>query len=279
MSSINKLKLEVPVTTSVLRMSAVGAILAISSAALGFGETIAEKELLSPTTPDAFAHVVFGGTEWQTHVICTNTSEDQDAVITWTATDDNGAITAMPVNGGMPVASYDMVLPKGRTEVMALTTYAGVPPFSGSLWVADSEGDTQNVVCSAVFKQTVAGRPDFEAAILTGKLVYANQDALIMPFDQTQGYVYGVAGTSKLSYGAGLARFLAYDQNGVQIAQKDLPIPESGHFAFNLAIFMPETAGKIGCLAVGGVSGWIDIIGLRFGPTGAFTTVELEKVH
>jgi len=94
-----------------------------------------------------------------------------------------------------------------------------------------------------------------------------------LPYDNTAGFVMGVALANLSSSSAGVTATM-WDDSGNQLGSQAIEIAGSGHTSFDLPSQFPLTAGKRGIItfqstATGGIAG----LGLRFSPFSTFTSV------
>jgi hypothetical protein len=132
---------------------------------------------------------------------------------------------------------------------------------------------TAVVGISAVFRQSIDGRPDFEAV----SPVATPYSAIRVPFDETGGYSTGLAianpATSAETY-----RLTARDEQGntLNAAPITITLQSKGHTAFalvgnaDLKPFVQNQKGVIDIVAVGNKP--MGVLGLRFSPTFSFTS-------
>jgi sugar lactone lactonase YvrE len=103
-----------------------------------------------------------------------------------------------------------------------------------------------------------------------------SSSSFILPFDNTGGYYYGVA-VSNLSTTDTTMEVVFRDAiTGTQTSTGLFPLAAGGHTQFLLADQFPQTAGVRGTaefLSTGFTAGNISVLGLRFNPNHAFTSV------
>jgi hypothetical protein len=145
---------------------------------------------------------------------------------------------------------------------------------SGWVEILQISGSTP-VRAYAVFRQSVPGRPDFEA-VSVGMRAAAS---MIFPFDNRTGFATTFALVNLgLSYCAvGISPI--FDEEGTSLVSQPkvaANVPANGHAAFVAADRIPELAGKRGYLKfypMFGCTGGIAVLGLRFNPNGPFTNM------
>jgi hypothetical protein len=161
------------------------------------------------------------------------------------------------------------------------STVTGVIPSGGSRVIETagtkatlSQGwafleTSQNIGGIAIFRQSIAGNPAFEAALPIVSCVNANR--YLLPLDNTNSTT-GVAIANPLSY-TSMTTFVTFrDEQGVQFLVDTFTLPPLGHTAFSLADRYPASAGKRGVVEFATASLTMGLLGLRFGAQ-AFTSV------
>jgi len=128
---------------------------------------------------------------------------------------------------------------------------------------------------AGIFRQQVSGRPDFEASVPLATAVNAT---LSMPFDNTNGFVTGVALVNTDTRVAGKIEARVRDESGVEIFVTLLDLPARGHLAFATSDLLKASAGHPGVIDFRQFGSSTDpptmaILGLRFNPSGAFASV------
>ena len=96
--------------------------------------------------------------------------------------------------------------------------------------------------------------------------------ALTLPYDNSAGYVMGVALVNLAGAPANLTAKVL-DEDGTIIGTPQILIPANGHTSFVLTDAVAVTAGKRGIIQLQSQSGGVSILGLRFSPAGPFTNV------
>lgn len=185
--------------------------------------------------------------------------------------DGNG----LPLN--VPAESY------GTTSLVRVTL-----PVNGSKRVVLKGGDTtlmgwarvdydwavSEVAVSAVFRQSIAGRPDFEAL----SPATSGESQLRIQFDEINGYTTGFALVNPDTVGTTL-ELTVRNENGVEINVEPVKIslPSHGHTAFAFRDHPqlgPLTRDRKGVIDIRTESGRdVSALGLRFSPSNSFTTV------
>jgi IS1 family transposase len=95
---------------------------------------------------------------------------------------------------------------------------------------------------------------------------------ITIPYDDTNNFFMGVALTTLSPYLAPVTAIM-FDENGNQLGTQSLTLPPNGHTSFLLANQFPLTAGKLGNVQFKRAATPLVGIGLRFEPSGTFTSV------
>jgi len=213
--------------------------------------------------------IASGGTWRTTFTLVNNGSTPAMARLTFT--DDNGVRLTLPLNfpqvGGPQTQAglIEPVLDPGATLIIESEAPAAGPTLQG--W-ADLSTDGA-VTGFAVFRQSV-GEREQEAVV---PLETRGSQSYVLAFDNTGNFVTGVA-VANLSSQAGTLSVIINDDWGRQIQTSPLTLLARGHMAFELNNLYPATAGKRGTVEFRApVGGQISVLGLRFNPKGAFTTI------
>jgi uncharacterized protein (TIGR03118 family) len=99
--------------------------------------------------------------------------------------------------------------------------------------------------------------------------------SLLLPYDNTTGFQTGVA-LANQSASAQTVTVTLIDQNGGQLTTSQINLPAFGHSSFFLSSQFTQSANKLGIIqfqSSGGLTG----VGLRFSPTGSFTSIPIIK--
>lgn len=216
-------------------------------------------------------HIVDGGS-WQTTFVIANlaTLAPGQAIIHLWAGD--GAPLAVPfsgVSGGAPVSQVTVNLPPSGVVTLetlgnAVTTTVG--------W-ADMDVQTSgHLAISAVMRQRVAGRPDYEVVVPSMRPATTNR---IFVFDHISALDtgFGMANASRVN--AATVNVNIRDDTGQSIRTAVLSLPAGAQASFSLITEFNVTKGKRGTIEFAPQpGGWFTVIGLRFNPTGPFTSLE-----
>jgi hypothetical protein len=99
----------------------------------------------------------------------------------------------------------------------------------------------------------------------------------VLAFDDTNGYFYGLAVANTTSQAASVSVTVRDAVTGKVTGTHTITLPANGHQSFllnNPALGFPETANTSGTLEFSTTTpGQISVLGLRFNPNAAFTSV------
>jgi hypothetical protein len=186
--------------------------------------------------------------------------------------DDNGAPLALPLtfpqtssNANPPATSLDRTVNAGAVVLVETTG-----PDTQNTQVGWAQVSTNgNVGVFGVFKQTLAN------AIPEGvvQLETRNAGSYVLAFDNTANYATGVA-LANVASQQGTINIVIRDDNGFVLQSNTVTLAALAHTSFNLADRFPIAAQRRGTVEFQTpAGGQISVIGLRFSPTNAFTTI------
>jgi hypothetical protein len=176
--------------------------------------------------------------------------------------DDNGNSLALPLVNGSP-SPFSGTLPVGGTA------FAETPGTAAALtqgWAEAASGGKIGVL--TIFRQIVPGRPDSEGTV-TGVL---SGSKVFLPFDDTNGYVTGVAIANTNPTQTLFVTLTFAQENGSQ-STGALSLPPHGHTAFVLTSMFPALSGVRGSVEFTASTPDIAVVGLRFSPNNSFTSL------
>jgi hypothetical protein len=217
----------------------------------------------------SMAQVACGGGQWTTTFTLINTGTTA-ANMTLNFFDDSGNALTLP-----------FLFPQSATSATAASLTANMNPGSGL--VIETNGLNGALVTGwaqllsdgavsgfAVFTDNVSSVQQQEAVV---PLANRNDPAYMLWFDNTSGFSSGVALVNETAT-ATTVNVVIRDDAGNQISTRPLSLPAGGHSSFDLASTFPETALIRGTLEFDTpASGQIAVLGLRFNPETAFTSI------
>lgn len=121
-----------------------------------------------------------------------------------------------------------------------------------------------------VFRYAPADGMQSEATV---PLETSFKPSFLLPYENTNGFTTGI-GLADLSEDTAVTiTATLYDENGAQLAQRPLAVPNGGHVSFSLTDKFPEAASHRGfVLFQGSDAGLITGLGVRVNPLNSFTS-------
>ena len=229
------------------------------SASQSFSLTIS-PQTFDFTTALRVAQIV-EGLNWKTLFVITNLDPTPSSY-QFRFWDDNGNALALPLLNNSPGTLTGTLAVGG-------STFAETPGTSPSLLQGWAEvASIGRIGVTTIFRSVIPGRPDSEGTV-TG---VSSGSRVILPFDNTQGFVTGVAvANTNPSQPLTITLVFQFD-TGAQVSGS-LVLPAHGHAAFTLPSRFPASAGGRGSILFSASSPDITVVGLRFSPNGSFTSL------
>jgi len=217
---------------------------------------------------DIITHIADGGS-WKTSITLINLSQAKTATYTLKFYGDSGAAQSFPFEGIGNASTLTGTLSAGGSTVIKTT---GTNAVTTQGWAQfDYFSTTDSVGGFAVFTNGNGN----EAAVPFESSIGENP---ILSFDNTNGYGMGVAmANSDLSPVMITATFK--DGNGSILGVRQITMAPMTHTSFIFADQWPFTAGHQGMVyfqcsdMFGPNASGVAILGLRYTPKGAFTSV------
>jgi hypothetical protein len=247
-------------------MRAIGAGLLLACALFAQKGNRINAGLIYDTVP----HVV-DGANWRTTIILVN-MDTAPRRYRLKLHGDDGAARQFEFIGRGRNAEFADEIPRGGTVILQ-TPGAGSSLNSGWAELDFISGDDLKVGMMAIFGTTgIPGRPDFEATVPAWHTIQYDG---VLPFDNTSGYTTSIALLNPSQFGDSTVPITIYDEAG-NVLKTDSVSLRAGHkTAFALPERWGETAGRRGSIHFQGNLASLSVLGFRFHPGGAFTTVNL----
>jgi hypothetical protein len=242
----------------------------------GFPFTV-EQSAVSPaglSTIGSIAQVTSGG-GWKATLTLINTgSVSEEAVVSFF--DDYGNPLALPVNypqepgpEGTPAPALASVIDRTvdpGAELLIETAGPLDQPTQAGWALVQASGSLTGY---SLFRWGTAPHQQEAVAALENR----TPGSFLLSFDQTGGYVLGIAVANTSSSAANVTATL-YDDAGATIGGTTLPLPAMGHTAFMLTDQFPAAAGRRGTLVLTPPAGaQISTIAFRANSEGSLATV------
>ncbi len=204
------------------------------------------------------------GGEWQTTIVLMNL-DTVPAPFTLKFWAPTGVAMAVPISGqAAPVTNIENTIAPGGTQT--ITTQGGPTPLISGWTELISNRSVGGV---AVFRQRVTGRLDNEAAVTAT----ASGRSFLLPYENTENFITSMAlVNTNATANANIAVSLR-DESGVVIGTDTIALAPRGQFAFRLIDRFPALANRRGVVEFTTTGADISGLGLRFNPSGAFTSL------
>jgi hypothetical protein len=124
----------------------------------------------------------------------------------------------------------------------------------------------------SIFRMRSPGSTDSEGTV---PLDGAISSGSVLPYDNSKGFRTGVALANQGASAANIG-VLLLDQNGTQIAASEVTLDAFGHTAFFLDDRFLQSANRLGFIQFQNADA-VATIGLRFNPSGSFTSVPIIR--
>jgi hypothetical protein len=214
------------------------------------------------------------GPEWQTAFTIINmNSAAADFTLRFFA-DDGSPMTVTYTTGKVAAAASGASVTATLQAVgsTTITVYPDGQPLRTGYAILVPPSEELRFGGQAVFRQTVPGRPVFEAVV---PLSDYDDWTFMIPFDNSSGLDTGLALVNTSTVQATSVYFAFLDQAGALIYETTMPLKAGEHMSFSLPVKFPQSAGKTGTLYVEGTGDFLSALGLRFNISGggAFTSV------
>ena len=259
-------------TVSFLVAANTGAVRSGSIAIAGFPFTV-EQTAASTAGLSAIGslpHVTSGG-YWEDTITLINTGAASEETLV-SFYDDNGNPLSLPVNfpqaplaEPLMASSIDRTLLPGA-ELLIQTVGPDAQPVVAGWALVRASGSLTGY---SVFRW---GEPPNQQEA-TAQLENRTPNAFVLSFDQTGGYVLGVAVANPASAAANVLAAL-YDDGGLLLSATTIALPALGHTAFMLSDQFPAAAQKRGTLVLTiPTGGQISTLAFRANTAGSLASV------
>jgi hypothetical protein len=228
----------------------------------------------SPTVIFGSASQIAVGGAWKTTLTLFNLAPVQNPIRVAFRGDDGRPLT-LPltiVQRGASQAASASALDRTLEPGATLLVESEAPGSSATL-VGWAEIISSGPVAGfAIFRQRSVDGRDAEG---TAPLETNRSSRLVLPFDNSAGFVTGVA-LVNLSAEAVIINATIRDDNGAQIDLQAVALPPMGHTSFSVADRFSITRGRRGIIDFQNTGGGaVAGLGLRFSPLGSFTSIPI----
>lgn len=232
--------------------------------------------VVNPAT-DVIIPQVVDGDNWDTSFFLT--SLDPANTIFWHLAfyGDNGFPINIPIQGAGPSSRLFASLPPNwsvaiNTQGVAaglLQGWAVLSTFDRSPDQPGARPITSKIGGMAVFRQRIPGRPAFEAVVPFSP---NNETRLVMPFDNRNDFSTGIAWLNPDLTTSAPLDITVYNFDGQILRVDNVTLAPGSKLVFSMPGRYPEGIGRYGSILVRTTSRGLSGLGLRFNPTGAFTS-------
>ena len=232
--------------------------------------TVLESGGMQPAA--TFGQVISGGS-WKTTLTLVNVSSAPAAgkLIFW-GPDGQPLLLplAFPGTGGRAsttASSIECSLDPGATFVVESEALDALDTKVG--WVELQAA--KEVIGFAVLRMELA--PDRNAEAM---LAFEQREgtAFLLPYDNSNGFQTGIAVTNQSPDSPADLTLVLRDEAGSTLSTESLPLPVRGHTSFSVGDKYNVLSGRRGTVEVRSSSGSrMNVLGLRFSPSGSFTSV------
>jgi hypothetical protein len=244
-----------------------------------FAEVIKQKAahvaLGSPASPKRFSGFALPGDNvipqvadgggWQTSCTFVNLDTKRLNFEVLFFTSDGGEL-ALPFLGAGTASAVEISLPVSESITIE-TTGANAALSQGFGYILrDDVEDGLGGLC--VYRQRVSGRPDFEAVVpLVSELI----NRFVLLYDNTREFVTTMA-IANPDIDPIQVTVTLRDEDANQLGAGTINLGPFRHEAFALSTRWPATAGRRGVIEFRSTGWGAAALGLRFNPSGAFTS-------
>lgn len=230
------------------------------------GETIDATVTAKVTTPTGLVAPQFvSGAGWSTSLFLTNLSNTAEGFEV-RFYNDSGVQRPVPFTGLGLASSFQGTLNPGETRVYE-TLDTGILDQGSAIIIPDNPV-ANRISGFAIFRERLAGQPDFEAVVGLGT---SFDKGFVLLYDDTSGFQSGVALTNASSTPVDIS-VTVRGQDGQMIGTAAMvPLEGFGHQAFFLYQLNAAVTGQKGSVSFSANSGFA-ALGLRFSPVGPFTS-------
>lgn len=169
-----------------------------------------------------------------------------------------------PIEGGASTSS--VVIPAGGAYAVRTV---GLGETASSGWAEVESPSPLSGTAVFSFKPGQSAPQEASVALKAGKPA-----GFHLPFDNTLGFVTSIALANIDSAAEARLSVVLRGEDGAVLGQQTIEIPASGHLAFETVTRLAATAGRRGSAEFTIESGWVAAIGLRFSPSGPFTSFQ-----
>jgi hypothetical protein len=260
-----------------IRALTISILLAFSAAVLTAAESGSPQIVVNPLTDRVIPQVV-DGASWSTGFALVNLEISKTIYWTLEFFSDKGAVDAFNIAGSGAGAKFQGFLdPNNSTFFETAGTgdvlnqgWALIRTYDRAFTDPAATLTNDRIGAIATFRQRIASRPDFEAAVSLSPI---NETRFILPFSNQNGFSTGLAVLNPDPNNRAAVEVLIYPRTGTFIRQDSFLLEPGSKLVFSLPDRYNESRGLAGSIHVRTTNGAaLSALGLRFNPGGAFTS-------
>ena len=246
-----------------------------TGAAKGRDAVVPSKPALYLLDNQVFPHLATGG-GWETVIVMVNMSSSTLHYNTYFYSQSGAPMTVtfrtQPAGNVVTTSAMNATLPPRNSFNFSL--YDATPNTKIGYAIVEYDSADGRLGGYAVFRQRVAGRPDFEALV---PLSSYSDHKFYLPIDEIQGFQTAIALCNPASNTSNTLTLLMMDLDGNEVVRKSLTLGPGVQTAFIIQEQFPQMIDRLGTLYVEGSSTRLSAIGLRFNTRNgsAFSSVPI----
>jgi hypothetical protein len=245
-------------------------------AALGAADQPRPGIVVNPATDVVLPQLV-DGAAWKTTIFLASLDPTESLFWHLAFYADNGFPMSIPIQGAGPTPRLFASLPPNwsvtietqGTSAALLQGWAVLSMFDRSPDLPGARQVTSRVAGMAVFRQRIEGRPDFEAVVPFGPM---NETRFVMPFDNRNDFSTGIAWLNPNLATPAPVEVTIFTADARTLRQDSFTLAPGSKLVFAMPDRYPESRGQGGTILVRTSGRSLAGLGLRFNPTGAFTS-------
>jgi len=208
---------------------------------------------------------VADGDNWRTTIILVNTDQEP-APFTIRFYDANGQPIAIDLEGIGRLAEYSATILVGGSHIIETD---GTSPTLRQGWAEVTA--QRSIGGRAIFRQQVLDGAESEAGVPLGSV---SSGPLLLPFDNTQGFVTSAALLNANPSAASTLMLRFRDEDGQILSTESLALRPRSRETFEFPSRFRAVAGRRGVVEISASTPGLAVLGLRFNPRGSFTSFE-----
>ena len=225
------------------------------------------KKIIQVSGDEILPQIAIGG-GWQTEITLYNTGPGQ-TVLKANFYQDNGQPWIINLAGIGQNNEFFLTL--AANQLLELRPVGGSQLQQGWVQLDQQDNFASDVFYFGVFRQSVPGRPDFEATVPPASFITRHS---FVVFNNTNGFRAGIALLNANRFNTAPVTVRIRDENGNDILIDSFDLPPLNKTVFDLGVRYPSTEGRRGSIEfTTPPGGTVTALGLRFNPTGPFTSV------